>query len=165
MGGIVLLGFGFTSLFTALEGLDRKDSESNPRALTFNLAAVGLISVGTASVLLISGSLARRDFDRWRADTGAVVRKNGTGLITGGALLMAVGSASLVYAGLVARVEPDVIVPVLITLGAAEVAAGIGLLSGGLVRRSRHRAWQSSTSMPTLVPLPRGAGLGLVGRF
>jgi hypothetical protein len=167
LAGFATLAFAVPTLFFTLEGVDRKDLDSNPPQVTGALAAVGVLAFGTGTALVINGSRAHARFDTWRAaNPTAVAYKDGTGLLAGGALATIFGSGFLVWAGVANHFDESsyTVVPALIGVGAVELAAGIGLLSWGLVRRSRYDAWRARTTA-MVVPLPRGAGLGLVGRF
>jgi hypothetical protein len=167
------MGAGTITTIFAVSGMDRKDLPSNPPVVTRTVVSLGLVGLGVGGALVISGARARVRFDRWRADTQLEVRKDGSGLISGGATLTAFASATIIGMSVSAARYPDALdynqIPAMLGVSSVGLAAGVSLLSWGIVRRGRYVAWRDSSfvarTTPMVIPLPRGAGLGLVGRF
>ena len=171
--GPVAMGFGVMFAVIGAQGIDPKDLTPAPPALTGTLITLGVLSVLGGTISLLNGANANKRYNQWRKDTRYITAPDGSGRVAAGALVTGFGGAMMVVFGAASTNESvaDIYPPALmLSVGGGVTAAGVGLLSWGLVRRKRYRQWRAETplstaALPYVVPLRRGVGVGLSGRF
>lgn len=173
VGGSITLALGLAA--GAAVGIEASSEEGNPQFVAATFIPLGLAGVGIGTYLLVRGVKARSNYLDWQRYTEREARPTGEGMLVGGVMTTVIGGVTVLSAAVQAR-EPDAfetpLVPTLFGVGGAAVLGGVGLLTAGLLRRSRYATWRQSTFLsgkaqlvPSLGFTRRGAFAGVSGRF
>ncbi|PRQ09763.1 hypothetical protein [Enhygromyxa salina] len=164
IGSVSMVG-SFAMAVTAMAGpgwfeVDRK------RAVVIGASAIplGLFSVA----MLVHGSRASKKYRSWASRNQLNPPDTGTGMMVGGAVLAVGFAAPAVYTAQVAIERPgDAIrqwAPTAL-LGSLSLV-GVGLLAGGMFRRSKFKTWErTGYVLPGTMAMKGGGGLSISGRF
>ncbi|GEM_PF-1657585 len=175
VGGSFSIALGLGAI--AAIGIESARAGGDPRTAASTLVPLSLVGLGIGGYLLVRGAKARSNLLDWRAFSGERERPSGSGLIVGGILSTAVGTVSLASAAVgtatsTTQAERSRDLGLWI-VSAATLSSGAIELGFGVVRRRRYHQWRAQTYLgsvgaslqPSLALLPRGAGLGLRGKF
>lgn len=165
VGGASLLAVA--SVMVVVATIGRNEAGLRPGlSLPIGLSAVPLVAVGVGS--LISGMKANQKYTRWVADNGLDAPASGNGMIAAGVVLGTVGAISMGFAvDHNRRIDtPDLGDRMWTGMSGATLAAGVALMGGGVIQRSRFAAWEGMGYVrPGFYAGRGGAGLTISGRF
>jgi hypothetical protein len=171
VGGSIAIALGLGAAAAMIVETTREDG--NPQFAAATFIPLGLTSIGVGTYMLVRGAKARSNYNQWRAFTQSEALPSGDGLIVGGTMSTLIGSVTLVAGAVQAGRDPNAfdrpLTPTLFAIGGTGIVLGVGILTWGLMRRSKYINWRQATFLgsltPTVTPTLRGASFGVQARF
>jgi hypothetical protein len=160
-------GLALASVMAVIATVGRNEAGlTSKQTIPIGLTAVPVAGLGVAA--MIAGIKANQKYTRWESDNGLDAPASGNGMLVAGVVLSSVGAVSMGFAIDHNRgvANPDTGDRAMTGVSAATLAAGVMLLGGGVIQRSRFSAWEGIGYVrPGFYAGREGGGLAISGRF
>lgn len=160
-------GLVLASVMAVIATVGRNEAGlTSKQSIPIGLIAVPVAGLGVAA--MISGIKANEKYRRWVSENGLDAPASGNGMLVAGVVLGSVGAMSMGFAIDHNRrvANPDTGDRVMTGVSATTLAAGVMLLGGGVIQRSRFSAWEGIGYVrPGFYAGREGGGLAISGRF